>query len=188
MDEAQTRERMDHGLEEVRREMGGIRTGRATPALVEDIVVPAYGGPPAGGAKLRLIELATITAPDPQSLLISPWDKSIVGEIRKGILEANVGLNPVITGDELRINLPPLTAEDRENYIRLLHQKLESGRVKIRQVRQDRMREIKESFENKELSEDERDREEKKIQALTDEYTGKIDEMGKTKESELRSL
>lgn len=184
MDEAQIQERMDRVLEEIRREVGGIRTGRAIPSLVEDIVVPAYGGT----QKLRLIELATITAPDSQSLLVSPWDKSIIGEIRKGIEQANVGLNPVIAGDELRINLPPLTAEDRENYVRLLHQKLEVGRVKIRQIRHDAMRDVREDFESKELSEDERDAEEKRLQALTNEYTGKIDEIGKVKENELRSL
>lgn len=184
MSEDEIRGRMDQVLANVRQDVGAIRTGRATPSLVEDIVIPAYGGT----QRLRVIELATITAPDSQSLLISAWDKSIIGEIRKGIEQANIGLNPIIAGEDIRVNLPPLTAEDRENYIRLLHQKLESGRVGIRQVRQDAMRNIKQKAENKEISEDEMFGSEKRMQALTDEYVGKIEELGKAKEGELRSL
>lgn len=178
------REKMGVVLGSVKQDVGTIRTGRATPSLVEDIIVPAYGG----GQKLRVKELATITAPDSQSLLISAWDKSIVGDIRKGIEQANVGFAPVLSGEDIRINLPPLTQEDRENYIKLLHQKLEGGRVQIRQVRQEGMRGIKGKFENKEISEDEMFMQEKRLQQLTDEYVGKIDEVGRAKESELRSL
>lgn len=184
MDETNIRQRMQTVLEAVLGDVGTIRTGRATPALVEDIMVDAYGGQ----QRLRVQELATITAPDPQTLLISPWDKSIIGEIKKGIEAVNVGLNPIIAGEVIRINLPSLTQEDRENYIKLLQRKLENGRIQIRQVRHDAMDQVKESFENKELSEDEKVLYEKKVQRITDEYIGRIEEIGERKKEELRSL
>lgn len=184
MDEAALRQKMQNVLDLVRQDVGTIRTGRATPALVEDIVISAYGGQ----SKLRLQELATITAPDTQTLVISPWDQSIIGEIKKGIELANIGLTPVIAGEVIRINLPALTQEDRENYIRLLHQKLENGRVQVRQVRHEGMEAVKAAFEDKETSEDEKVLQEKRVQELTDEYIGQIERIGKAKEEELRSI
>ncbi|MBI2590834.1 MAG: ribosome recycling factor [Candidatus Blackburnbacteria bacterium] len=184
MQEDQIRSRMDKVLENVRVDIATIRTGRATPALVEDVPVLVYGG----AQKLRILELATISAPEAHSLLISPWDKSIVGEIRKGLEAANLGFNPIIAGEEIRINLPPLTAQDRENYVKLLHQKLEAGRVGIRQARQEGMHNIKNKAESKDLTEDEVVVQEKNLQAITDKYIAEIEEMGKRKESELRSL
>lgn len=184
MDEDKIRQRMQAVVDAAVQDIGMIRTGRATPALVEDIVISAYGGQ----TKLRLQELATITALDPQTLLITPWDQSIIGEIKKGIEVANIGLNPVIAGEAIRINLPPLTAEDRENYIKLLSQKLENGRIQIRQVRHDAMEQVKEAYGAKELSEDEKVLQGKKVQEITDQYAYKIDEIGKRKETELRSI
>lgn len=182
MDEQDLRDRMQQAIDGVQEEIATLRTGRATPSLVENILVEAYGG----AQKFRVMELASITAPDPASLLITSWDKSIVGEIRKGIEAANVNLTPVISGDTIRINLPPLTQEDRENYIKILHQRLEQGRVAVRQIRQDWMKDIKQKEENKELSEDECAFREKKVQEITDEFMGKIEEAGKAKETELR--
>ena len=173
--------RMEKVLENVRADVATIRIGRATPSLVEDIVVAVYGGT----QEMRVLEVASITASDSTSLLISPWDKSISGEIRKGIEAANLGFNPVLAGDDIRINLSPLTQEDRERYVKLLHQKLEDGKIRIRQVRQDGMRDIK-ADEN--LSEDEVVLQEKKLQQITDEFIGKIEEIGDAKEKELRSL
>lgn len=184
MDETNIRQRMQAALEAVRQDAGSIRTGRATPALVENIIIDAYGG----AQRLRVMELATITAPDPQSIIISPWDKSIIGDIRKGIEQANVGLNPVVAGEIIRINIPPLTSEDRENYIRILHQKLENGRITVRQARQEGMHAVRDAFEKKEISEDQKIVQEKRLQEMTDEYIGKIEEVGRAKESELRSL
>lgn len=184
MDETNIRQRMQAALEAVRQDAGSIRTGRATPALVENIIIDAYGG----AQRLRVMELATITAPDPQSIIISPWDKSIIGDIRKGIEQANVGLNPVVAGEIIRINIPSLTSEDRENYIRILHQKLENGRITVRQARQEGMHAVRDAFEKKEISEDQKIVQEKRLQEMTDEYIGKIEEVGRAKESELRSL
>lgn len=184
MDEIKLRSRMQTVLEMVQQGVGSIRTGRATPALVEGIIIDCYGGT----QKLRVVELASITASDPQTLLISPWDKSIIGEIRQGIEKANTGFTPIITGEAIRINLPPMTFEDRENYVRLLHQQLENGRIAVRQARQNAMKDIKRVFDDKTISEDEHILQEKKVQEITDEYVGKIDEMGKRKETELRTV
>ena len=122
MDETQVTSKMQRVVDLVVSDISGIRTGRATPSLVENINCPAYGGTQV----LKVIELASISAPDTQTLVISPWDKSIIGDIRKGILEANIGMNPSIDGEIIRISFPPLTTEDREKYVKILSGKLEN--------------------------------------------------------------
>ena len=184
MDEASVRSKMQSSLDAVASDIAGIRTGRATPALVENIMCPAYGGT----QRLKVVELATITAPDPSQIIINPWDKSIIGDIRKGIMEANVGMNPSVDGEILRITMPPLTTEDREKYIKILSTKLESGKVVIRQVRGDEMHEIKKKFEAKEITEDEKFGNEKKLQEITDEFVGRIEQMGEKKKAELLQI
>jgi ribosome recycling factor len=181
MDETSVRNEMSSILELVSSDLATVRTGRATPALVEDVVVAVYGGT----QKLKVVELGSITAPDSQTILIEPWDKSIIGEIRQGILAANIGLNPSIDGSLIRISLPPLTGEDREKYIKLLRTKLEQGKVMIRRVRSDAMHDIKKSFEDKSLSEDEKFASEKRLQEITDDFVAKIDSLGSAKEKEL---
>jgi ribosome recycling factor len=177
----QTREKMKKSLEITRTDLSSIRSGRATPALVENIVIPAYGG----SQKLKLMEMATITSQDAKSLLIAPYDPSQTAEIEKGIMEANVGLTPVIEGDVLRISIPPLSEERRMEYIKLAKAKLEYGRIMIRQVRQESMKDLKRSEEAKDITEDDKDHGEKKIQELTDELIAEIDAIGEKKESEL---
>lgn len=184
MDETSIRSKMQLTLDVIASDIAGIRTGRATPSLVENIVCPAYGGT----QRLKVMELATITAPDPTQIVINPWDKSIIGDIRKGILEANIGLNPSIDGEILRIVIPPMTTEDREKYVKLLSGKLENGKVAVRQVRADEMKNIKDGFEKKEITEDDRFAFEKKLQEITDEFVGKIDEMGEKKKVELLQI
>ena len=184
MDEASVRSKMQSSLDAVASDIAGIRTGRATPALVENIMCPAYGGT----QRLKVVELATITAPDPSQIIINPWDKSIIGDIRKGIMEANVGMNPSVDGEILRITMPPLTTEDREKYIKILSTKLESGKVVIRQVRGDEMHEIKKKFEAKEITEDEKFGNEKKLQEITNEFVGRIEQMGEKKKAELLQI
>lgn len=184
MDEEKIRSRMQEVYDMVLTDIGSIRTGRATPGLVEDLEVPVYGGQ----QTLRINELASITAPDAQSIVIDPWDKSIIGDIRKGILAANIGLNPSIDGEIIRISLPPLTTEDREKYIKLLSTKIENGRIMLRQIRNDGMRDIKDAFESDELSEDDKFRQEKELQKITDEFTEKIEKAGEKKEKELKDM
>lgn len=184
MDEASIRSKMQSTLDVTASDIGSIRTGRATSALVENIFCPAYGGT----QRLRVMELATISVPDPAQIVINPWDKSIIGDIRKGIMEANIGLNPSIDGEVIRIVIPPMTTEDREKYVKLLSTKLENGKIAIRQVRGDEMHEIKDKFEKKEITEDDKFALEKKLQEITDEYIGKIDEMGEKKKVELLQI
>ncbi|PIZ49190.1 ribosome recycling factor [Candidatus Woesebacteria bacterium CG_4_10_14_0_2_um_filter_39_14] len=184
MDETSLRSQMQKVLELVLSDIGTLRTGKAMPSLVENIVCPAYGGT----QRLKVQELGIITAPDTQSIVIDPWDKSIIGDIRKGILEANIGLNPSIDGEIIRITLPPMTTEDREKYTKLLSGKLESGRIMVRQQRGEAMKDIKRKFEEKEISEDMKFDQEKKVQEITDEFVGKIDEAGEHKKQELLQI
>jgi len=168
----------------VQSDLGSLRTGKASAALVDDLAVMVYGGQ----QKLKIKELAGVSSPDHETLIIEPWDKSIIGEIRQGILSANIGMNPSINGQIIRISFPPMTTEDREKYTKLLATKLESGRVMIRQVRQEGMHDIKKAFEEKSLSEDEKFAEEKKLQEITDEFVEKINVMGEKKKEELLQI
>lgn len=184
MDESWVRSKMQQVVGLVTSDIGVIRTGRATSSLVEGLELALYGG----AQKLKLQEVATISAPDPQTLVIDPWDKSIIGEVRNGILAANVGMNPSIDGEIIRISMPPLTTEDREKYVKLLSTKLENGHVMIRQIRSEVVHDIKKKFEEKELTEDEKFNFEKRLQELTDEYIAKIDEVGERKKQELLTV
>ena len=184
MDEALITSKMQRVVDSVSTDIAGIRTGRATPSLVENIICPAYGGTQA----LKVIELASISAPDTQTLVISPWDKSIIGDIRKGILEANLGMNPSIDGEIIRVSFPPLTTEDREKYVKILSGKLENGKVLIRQVRADEMHDIKKKSESKEITEDDKFNEEKKLQELTDLSIEKLEKIGETKKNDLMQI
>lgn len=184
MDEQSASSKFQKVIDIIAGDIAGVRTGRATPSLVENIIVPAYGGT----QRMRIMELSSITSPDPTQIVISPWDKSIIGDIKKGILEANIGMNPSIDGEIIRIVIPPLTTEDREKYVKILSQKLENGRVMVRQVRADEMHEIKNKFEEKIMTEDEKFAAEKKLQDLTDQFIAKIEAMGEKKKAELLQI
>jgi len=184
MDETLVTSKMQRVVDSVSSDISGIRTGRATPSLVENITCPAYGGTQI----LKIIELASISAPDTQTLVISPWDKSIIGDIRKGILEADLGMNPSIDGELIRVSFPPLTTEDREKYVRILSGKLENGKILIRQVRGDEMHDIKKKSEEKVITEDEKFAQEKKLQELTDSFVEKIEKIGEAKKQDLMQI
>lgn len=184
MDLNDVRPRMDKSLEVLKGEISSIRTGRANSAIVENIVCSVYGG----AQRLRVVELGTIAVSDARSIMVTPWDNSIIGEIRQGILAANVGLTPIIDGAVIRIQIPSLTQERREEYLKLLSRMLEGGKIAIRQIRHDKMNDIKKSFEEDSLSEDEKFRLEQDLQKLTDEFVDKIDETGKKKEEDLMTL
>ncbi|MBI3070426.1 MAG: ribosome recycling factor [Candidatus Levybacteria bacterium] len=180
----QARQGMQKVLEVLRTDLSTVRTGRAAPSLVENIVIAAYGGT----QKLKVMELATIAASDLHTLIITPFDGSIIGEIQKGILEANVGLNPVIDGQVIRISIPMLSEERREELIHLMRQKLENGKIMVRQVRHESMNEIKKQYNDKQISEDEMARLEKEVQKATDDIMAEIEGMGKKKEEELMQI
>lgn len=181
---SKTRQNMQKVLEVLRSDIATVRTGRATPSLVEGIVVAAYGGT----QKLKIMELATISAPEPQTLLITPFDHSILGEIEKGIMEAKVGLSPSNDGQVIRISIPPLSEERREQLIHLMKQKLENGRIMVRQARHDGMNEVKKMYADKVVSEDEKNHLEKEVQKITDSMIVDIEAMGLKKEEELMQM
>lgn len=167
-------------MDVLKNDLGTIRTGRATPSLVENVVISAYGG----SARLKVMELATVGVQDAQTIVITPFDNSIIEEIRKGISEANIGMNPVIDGHMLRISIPPLSKERREELIKLMKHKLENGRIMVRQVRHQAMEDIKKN----ELPEDDAERAEKDVQKMIDDAMQTIDSMGKQKEEELLQI
>lgn len=184
MDETSVSSKMQAILNNLISGIATIRTGRVTPSLVENLEVGVYGGQ----QRLKILELASITISDPQTIVIDPWDKSIIGEIKKGIEAANVGMNPIIDGEIIRISMPPLTTEDREKYVKLLSGKLEEERVEIRKIRAETMHVIKKGYEDKELTEDQKFAQEKKLQELTDEFIKKIEEKANMKKKELLQL
>lgn len=180
LDEAQAR--MQKTIDFLRGELGQIRTGRATPALLEEVAVEVYG------TKMKMVELAQITAPDPKQLLISPWDKTIISDIAKGIQNANLGLNPIVEEEAIRIQIPPLTEERRKEFVRLLHQKLEMARVSIRSIRHDLMSDLKRKKDAGEIGEDKEKRLEKEAQDLVETFIEEVEVLGSHKEKELMEV
>lgn len=184
MDQQELKQKIDKVLEILKQDLGTIRTGRANPALVENIVVNAYGG----SAKLKVMELATVGVTDAQTIVITPFDASIIGDIQKGIQDSGAGLNPASDGHVLRITIPPLSQERREELSKLMKHKLENGRIMVRQVRHEAMEEIKKAHTEKTISDDDKEREEKEVQRIIDETMKTIDSMGDQKEAELMQV
>ncbi len=178
------KEQIQKVLDLIKTDLSTIRTGRAAPSLVENIPIVTYGG----STKLKVLELATISTSDPQTLVITPFDQSTREDIRKGILESGAGLNPVDDGRVIRITIPPLSQERREELTKLMRHKLENGRIMIRQARHDAMTEIKKMHEEKMISDDDMHRLEKEVQKIIDETMETIDSMGKQKEEELMQI
>ena len=176
----QTSQRMQKVMEVLKTDLATVRAGKASPQIVENIVVSAYGGT----QKLKVVELAQIHAIDSQTLAVTPYDASIIGEINKAIIDGNVGLTPVIDGTLIRISIPPLSEERRLQLVGLINQKLEGGKIQIRQVRHEAMNDVK----KQNLPEDETSRLEKEIQKLTDDTILEIDNMGRNKEQELMAI
>lgn len=180
MDEEAVKKRMLKTLNYLRDELAQIKTGRATPALVEKILVEAYE------TKMPLVELATITAPDPNELLVAPFDQSIAKNIEQAIaFRKELRLSPVVNGEVIRIKIPPLTAERRQELTKVLSQKLETGRVAVRQIRHEERSRIKSRLEEDETNEDEKRSDELKLQTITDETNDEIQKMGEVKKKEI---
>lgn len=173
---------MQDAIAHLKGELAQIRTGRAAPTLVSDILVDAYN------TKMMVKELGQVTAPQPTVIMITPWDKSIITNIVGGITKANLGLNPVIDGDTIRIVIPPLSAERREQFIKQMHQTLEKYRVEIRQIRHEAVEEVKNKKQSSQISEDDEKRVLSQIQKLHDEFIEAIEVLGKSKEEELRQV
>lgn len=179
----EVKQKMQRALDAVRQDFATVRTGKASPSLVDNIMIKAYGGT----AVLKVMELATIHVQDTHTLVLTPFDQSVIHEIERGIADANVGINPIVDGNFLRINLPPLSEERRREFVKLVKQKAELGKVTIRQMRHEGMEDAK-KLENKEVSEDEVVRIEKEIQRLTDNFIEQIDDLANQKEAELMKV
>jgi ribosome recycling factor len=181
---SQTKEKMRKAIEVTRTDLSSIRSGRATSSLVENIVIMAYEGT----QKLRLMEMATIGIPDAKTIVITPFDPTTREDIIRGIQTGSSNLSPVSDGDVIRITIPAMSQEQREEYIKLARTKLEGGRIMIRQVRQEAMKDLKRELEEKTISEDQEKIGEKKVQEITDEMIGEIDSIGERKEVELMQV
>ncbi len=176
---ADARQRMQKSVEATRRELAGLRTGRAHPGLVEHIRVEYYG------TAVPLNQLATITAPEPRLLVIQPWDKSALRNIEKALMQSDLGLMPTSDGNVLRVPIPPLTEERRHDLVKLARKLAEEGRVAIRNIRREAKEMIEELEEEGEISEDEARRAQEELQKLTDRFIGEIDALLQRKEAEI---
>ena len=179
---AEARAQMEKAVEATRREFSAVRTGKASPALLDPVRVEAYG------SKLPLNQVGTVSAPEPRLLVIQPWDKSLLPEIEKAIMGSGLGLNPSNDGNVIRVPIPALTEERRKEMVRLLHRLAEDGRVGVRHARQEANKEIKRRQQEHEISEDDAHRQLDEIQKLTDEYVGRIDKLLEAKEREVMEI
>ena len=175
-------ERMEKAVSALRTDLMGIRTGRASPALVEKLPVDAYGG------TMPLNQMATIAVPEPRLLTIRPWDPSVIGAIEKAILKSDLGLTPNNDGRIIRLVIPSLTDERRHDLARMVNRRVEEGRVAIRNIRRDGLKDLGDLEKSKEISEDEFYQAKDSLQELTDEYIKKIDELGEQKQAEIMEV
>ena len=170
---------MEKAIDAMRREFAGVRTGKASPALLDTIRVDAYG------SKMPVNQLATVNVPEPRLLLVQPWDKGLLGAVEKAIRSAELGLNPASDGNVIRVPIPPLNEERRREMVRLLHKIAEEGRIAVRHARQEANKQIRTREQEHELGADEARRELDEVQKLTDEYIGRIDQLLAAKEEEV---
>lgn len=177
-----TEEKMRASVEGLKMELASIRTGHATPALIEHIKVD-YAGVPT-----PLNQIAGISAPAAKLLVIQPWDRSTISSIEKAILKSELGLNPTSDGNLIRLNLPPLSEERRQELIKIVHKRVEERKIMVRNQRRDAMTEFKELEKNKEISQDEHKRAQDQLQKVTDSFIADIDQIAHGKEAELREV
>ncbi len=178
----ESEDRMKGALKSLEESLATIRTGRASPALVEKLAVEYYGTP------TPLMQLATISAPEPRLLTIKPFDATSIKTIEKAILASDLGLNPSNDGKLIRLAIPPLTEERRRDLIKVVHHRLEESRVAVRNVRRDVHNDLRDFEKEKLISEDELKRGEDELQKLTDKYVELIEATGKKKEEEIKQI
>ncbi len=178
----QTRARMTKALEDLRAALAGVRTGRASTALLEHIRVDYYGTP------TPLNQVATLGVPESTMLTVQPWDPSLLGALEKAIRSSDLGLNPVNDGKILRVPIPPLTEERRKELVKHVHKVLEDHRTAVRNIRRDANEGVKKLFKDKKISEDDEKRALEEVQKVTDEFMGKLEEQGKAKEREILEM
>jgi ribosome recycling factor len=176
---SETEERMKKTLESTRKELASIRTGRATTSLLDTVHVNYYGNP------TPLAQVASVSAPEPRLLVVTPWDKSVIGEIMKAIQKADLGLNPTDDGALVRVPIPSLTEERRKDMVKLIGKLAEEGKVHIRQLRREANDELKTRLKKGIIPQDDEKRSEQDIQKLTDRFVATIDELLAKKTAEI---
>ena len=174
--------RMDRSVDALRRELNNLRTGRATPALLEDLMVEYYGTP------TPLKQIASISAPDARALMVQPWDKQALRDIERGLMKSEMGFNPSNDGNIITVPIPPLTQERRQEMVRLLKRKIEDGKVSVRNVRRDALDTLRKMERDKAISQDENRRSQDRLQKTTDAHTKTMDEIGQVKETEIMQV
>ncbi len=173
---------MDLNLEAISREFLGVRTGKASPGLLDTVQVDAYG------SKMPLKQTATVTTPEPQMLVVQPWDTNLVNSVAKAIQSADLGLNPSVDGHIIRVSIPPLTEERRREMVKVLHRMAEEGRVAVRHARHKAKSEIERQKKDGDIGEDQMRRDLDKLQELTDGHIAKLDVMLERKEKEVLAV
>ena len=171
--------KMDRAIDALNRELTTLRTGRATPSLVENISVDYYGTP------TPLNQIASISAPDARAIMVQPWDKQALREIEKSLIKSEMGFNPSNDGNMITVPIPALSQERRQELVRILKKKLEDGKVSVRNVRRDGLESLRKLEKDKLISQDENHRAQDQLQKTTDGHTKKIDQVGTTKEAEI---
>ena len=174
--------RMEKSISSLNQAFNKIRTGRANPAILDDIKIDYYGNPS------PLNQTASISVEEGRSLVISPWDKSLIPEIEKAIMNSNLGLNPSTSSDLIRITMPSLTEETRQDYIKQARAEAENSRVSIRNIRREANEDLKKLLKSKEIGEDEEKTFEKKVQTITDNHINSVDEKVSLKEKEIMTI
>lgn len=171
--------RMKKAVDSLKQDLGSIRAGRASAALLDRIQVDYYGSP------TPINQVATISVPEARLLVIQPWDRKLLSDIEKAIQRSDLGINPNNDGQVIRLNIPPMSEERRRDLVKTLHKKLDEHKVAIRNIRRDIHDKLRDREKKKEVSEDELKRSTEKLQKLTDRYVDEMDKVGKTKEQEI---
>jgi ribosome recycling factor len=176
---AEVKKRMDAAIEHVRKELGGLRTGRASVSLLDPVLVEAYG------TTMPLNQVASLSIPEPTLIVAQPFDPTLMGAIERGVQKANLGLNPASDGKVVRIPIPSLTEERRKELSRLMHKYAEEGRNSVRQVRRDANERLKKLLKDHKISEDDERRALDEVQKITDQHVSLIDDLQKKKDQDL---
>lgn len=176
------KQRLDKALSHVQRDIATLRTGRATVQMLDPVVVDAYG------AKMKINEVASVQAPDPSLLVVSPWDKSLLESIEKAIASADLNVNPVVDGDIIRIAISPLTEDKRKEMVKSLAKKVEAGRVMLRTIRTDAKKDIESQDGTDGISEDDIAQDLDSLETLLKEYNTQLDDMYASKEKDLMKV
>jgi ribosome recycling factor len=174
--------KMDRAIDALQRELNTLRTGRATPALIENLSIDYYGVP------TPLKQIASISTPDARAIIVQPWDKQSLKEIEKSLIKSDMGFNPSNDGNMITVPIPPLNQERRQDIVRLLKRKLEEGKVSIRNVRREGLEHLRKLEREKSISQDQNRRAQDQLQKDTDGHTKTIDEVGASKEKEIMQV